>query len=132
MIVILLTRETAASDICFEAIVRADAGVKLPSLELYLNASKAVSFLVYGVNDTSWSSETGKAQYNLILLDDRRELVWNYSSDSKTIFSIKGCHCFTEKVAKGSIDCHIHTLHSQELMNSTRIFVANVLFNLHR
>ncbi|KAF7274900.1 hypothetical protein GWI33_012447 [Rhynchophorus ferrugineus] len=54
------------------ALARAGYGAKLPSVGLCLNASKAVSFLVKGGNDNSWSSESRKAQNNVTLLGDRR------------------------------------------------------------
>ncbi|KAK9701455.1 hypothetical protein QE152_g30540 [Popillia japonica] len=50
----------------------AGGGAKLPSVGLCLNASKAVSFLVKGGNDTLRSSESRKAQNNVTLLGDRR------------------------------------------------------------
>ncbi|CAG9762711.1 unnamed protein product [Ceutorhynchus assimilis] len=54
------------------ALARAGYGAKLPSVGLCLNASKAVSFLVKGGNDNSWSSESRKAQNNVTLLGGRR------------------------------------------------------------
>lgn len=54
------------------ALARAGGGAKLPSVGLCLNASKAVSFLDKGGNDTSRSSVGRKAQNNVTLLGDRR------------------------------------------------------------
>ncbi|CAH1107513.1 unnamed protein product [Psylliodes chrysocephalus] len=54
-----------------DALTRAGNGAKLPSVGLCLNASKAVSFLVKGGNDISWSSESRKAQNNVTLLGNR-------------------------------------------------------------
>lgn len=56
------------------ALARAGYGAKLPSVGLCLNASKAVSFLVKGGNDISWSSESRKAQNNVTLLGGRYAL----------------------------------------------------------
>ena len=57
------------------ALARAGGGAKLPSVGLCLNASKAVSCLVKGGNDTYRSFESRKAQNNVSLPDllgDRR------------------------------------------------------------
>jgi len=54
------------------ALARAGGGAKLPSVGLCLNASKAVSFLDKGGNDTSRSSESRKARKNPSLLGGRR------------------------------------------------------------
>lgn len=54
------------------ALARAGGGAKLPSVGLCLNASKAVSFLDKGGNDTPRSSVGRKAQNNVTLLGDRR------------------------------------------------------------
>ena len=54
------------------ALARAGDGAKLPSVGLCLNASKAVSFLDKGGNDTLRSSEGRKAQNNVTLLGGRR------------------------------------------------------------
>jgi hypothetical protein len=54
------------------ALARAGGGAKLPSVGLCLNASKAVSFLVKGGNDTFRSSVSRKAQNNVTLLGGRR------------------------------------------------------------
>ena len=54
------------------ALARAGGGAKLPSVGLCLNASKAVSCLVKGGNDTYRSSESRKAQNNVALLGVRR------------------------------------------------------------
>ncbi|GJQ87648.1 hypothetical protein Trydic_g5739 [Trypoxylus dichotomus] len=54
------------------ALARAGGGAKLPSVGLCLNASKAVSFLVKGGNDTLRSFESRKAQNNVTLLGGRR------------------------------------------------------------
>ena len=50
------------------ALARAGGGAKLPSVGLCLNASKAVSFLDKGGNDTSRSFEGRKARKNVTLL----------------------------------------------------------------
>jgi hypothetical protein len=50
------------------ALGQAAGGAKLPSVGLYLNASKAVSFLAKGGNDISKKSRVGrKAQNNVTL-----------------------------------------------------------------
>lgn len=53
------------------ALARAGGGAKLPSVGLCLNASKAVSFLVKGGNDTFRSSEGRKARNHATLLGGR-------------------------------------------------------------
>lgn len=53
------------------ALARAGGGAKLPSVGLCLNASKAVSFLVKGGNDTFRSSVSRKAQKHATLLGAR-------------------------------------------------------------
>ncbi|CAG9825778.1 unnamed protein product [Phaedon cochleariae] len=53
------------------ALARAGGGAKLPSVGLCLNAFKAVSFLVKGGNDISWSSESRKAQNNTTYVPGR-------------------------------------------------------------
>lgn len=53
------------------ALGRAADGAKLPSVGLSLNASKAVSFLVKGGNDSSRSLVSRLAQNNVILLGNK-------------------------------------------------------------
>lgn len=80
------------------ALARAGGGAKLPSVGLCLNASKAVSFLVKGGNDTFRSSESRKARNHATLLGARHScrsshwpvncLVWD---DWQTTGSLWSC-----------------------------------------